>query len=137
MYNDIYITLSPEEGAELLQQWVEEQGNFIRKIGKNIIDNCVVDFGEDKKAIVVVIEYYTWRNSNQMTATVVLDNSEKNTKVHIAVGGSSQGIIFSYDYGAGNSLEEKLKSLFKIYEVKEMRWKNGRKNLGNIRRCLL
>jgi hypothetical protein len=56
-----------------------------------------------------------------MTATVVLDNSEKNTKVHIAVGGSSQGIIFSYDYGAGNSLEEKLKSLFKIYEVKEMR----------------
>ncbi len=32
MYNDIYITLSPEEGAELLQQWVEEQGNFIRKI---------------------------------------------------------------------------------------------------------
>ena len=121
MYNDIYITLSPEEGAELLQQWVEEQGNFIRKIGKNIIDNCVVDFGEDKKAIVVVIEYYTWRNSNQMTATVVLDNSEKNTKVHIAVGGSSQGIIFSYDYGAGNSLEEKLKSLFKIYEEKEMR----------------
>ena len=113
MYNDIYITLSPEEGAELLQQWVEEQGN--------IIDNCVVDFGEDKKAIVVVIEYYTWRNSNQMTATVVLDNSEKNTKVHIAVGGSSQGIIFSYDYGARNSLEEKLKSLFKIYEVKEMR----------------
>ena len=136
MYNDIYITLSPEEGAELLQQWVEEQGNFIRKIGKNIIDNCVVDFGEDKKAIVVVIEYYTWRNSNQMTATVVLDNSEKNTKVHIAVGGSSQGIIFSYDYGAGNSLEEKLKSLFKIYEVKEMRLKNGRKTLGNISRCL-
>ena len=126
MYNDIYITLSPEEGAELLQQWVEEQGNFIRKIGKNIIDNCVVDFGEDKKAIVVVIEYYTWRNSNQMTATVVLDNSEKNTKVHIAVGGSSQGIIFSYDYGAGNSLEEKLKSLFKIYEVKEWQKKLGK-----------
>ena len=39
MYDDIYITLSPEEGAELLRQWVEEKGNFIRKIGKNIIDS--------------------------------------------------------------------------------------------------
>ena len=49
MYDDIYITLSPEEGAELLRQWVEEKGNFIRKIGKNIIDSYVVHFGENQK----------------------------------------------------------------------------------------
>ena len=121
MCDDIYITLSPEEGAELLRQWVEEKGNFIRKIGKNIIDSYVVHFGENQKAIIVVIEYFTWRNNNQMTATVVLDNTKKYTKVHIVVGGSSQGIIFTFDYGAGESLETKLKSIFKPYEVKEMR----------------
>lgn len=118
---DIYITLTPEQGVNVLQQWVEEKGNFIRKIGKNIIDKSVINFGENKKAIVVVIEYYTWRNSNQMTATVVLDNAEKNTRVHITVGGSSQGVVFSYDYGAGTSLETKIKSLFEVYKIKEMR----------------
>ena len=121
MYNDIYITLSPEEGAEILQEWVEEQGNFIRKIGKDVIDNYIINIGEGKRVIVVVIEYYTWRNMNKMTATVVFDNAAKNTKIHITVGGGSQSVISNYDYGAGNSLEEKLKSLFKIYEVKEMR----------------
>ena len=120
MYDDIYITLSPEEGTELLRQWVEEKGNFIRKIGKNIIDSYVVHFGENQKAIIVVIEYFTWRNNNQMTATVVIDNAEGNTKIHITVGGSSQGLIFSYDYGAGESLEENLKSLFQCYKI-EMR----------------
>lgn len=121
VYDDIYITLSLEQSIIVLQQWIEQKENFIRRMGKNIIDNYVIDFGESKKAIVVVIEYYTWRNRNQMTATVILDNIEKNTKVHIVVGGSSQGMIFSHDYGARNCLEEKLKSLFKIYEVKEMR----------------
>lgn len=120
MYGDIYITLSPEEGVKLLYEWVEQKGNFIRKMGKNIIDHYIINFGEGKESIVVVIEYYTWRNNNQMTATVVLDNAEKNTKVHIAVGGSSQGIVFSFDYGAGNSLEEKIKALFRGYEIKEM-----------------
>ncbi|MEY8321275.1 DUF6054 family protein [Lachnospiraceae bacterium 46-61] len=121
MYNDIYITLSPEEGAELLRQWVEERGNFIRKIGKNIIDSYVVHFGENKKAIIIVIEYFTWRNNNQMTATVTLDNTTKYTKVHTVTGGSSQGIIFTFDYGARESLETNLKSIFKPYEVKEIR----------------
>lgn len=120
MYDDIYITLSPEEGAKLLQQWVDEKGNFIRKIGKNIIDSYVIHFGENKKAIITVIEYFTWRN-NQMTATIVLDNVEKYTKVHIVVGGSSQGIIFTFDYGAGESLETKLKSIFEQYQINETR----------------
>lgn len=91
VYDDIYITLSLEQSIIVLQQWVEQKENFIRRMGKNIIDNYVIDFGESKKAIVVVIEYYTWRNRNQMTATVILDNIGKNTKVHIVVGGSSQG----------------------------------------------
>lgn len=120
MYDDIYITLSPEEGVKLLYEWVEQKGNFIRKIGKNIIDRYDINFEQGKKAIIVVIEYYTWRNNNQMTATVVLSNVEKNTKVHIVVGGSSQGIVFNYDYGAGDSLKEKIKSLFRTYEIKGM-----------------
>ena len=120
MYSDIYVTLSVEESIKVLQEWVETKGNFIRKIGKNIIDKCTIDFGEGKKAVIVVIEYYTWRNSNQMTATVVIDNAEGNTKIHITVGGSSQGLIFSYDYGAGESLEENLKSHFQCYKI-EMR----------------
>ena len=91
MYSDIYVTLSVEESIKVLQEWVETKGNFIRKIGKNIIDKCTIDFGEGKKAVIVVIEYYTWRNSNQMTATVVIDNAEGNTKIHILV--KEQGVV--------------------------------------------
>ncbi len=121
MHGDIYVSLSIEESINILQEWVEKKGNFVRKIGKNIIDKCMIDFGEGKKAVIIIIEYYTWRNSNQMTATIVMDNAEGNTKIHITVGGSSQGLIFSYDYGAGESLESNLKSLFQCYEIKEMR----------------
>lgn len=76
------------------------------------------DLGNRKNIIVIILEKYYWRNSSRAGLVVVCDNvKNENTLVKVTSTGSSEGIIFSFDWGAGENFVNLIKSILVDYIV--------------------
>jgi len=97
---DMYVSLSPAEAAEKVKTAVTES------FSGEILDEYKRAVSDGKEIILIVFEKYYMRSNNRATLTFLADNLEGKTKVHLAAGGGSEGMIFRFDWGASSSFGE-------------------------------
>lgn len=68
-------------------------------VSGSLIDNYSVTAPNGKKCTVLVYEKYYFRVKNYVTLTVVLDNFDGKTRVHMVGSGGGNGFL-NLDFGA-------------------------------------
>lgn len=72
---------------------------------------------EGKKIAILVFEKYYFRSENRAALTVTIDNFDGVTSVTAIATGSSQGLIFNFDWGAADNFVESIRKVFKEYII--------------------
>ncbi|MCM3710325.1 DUF6054 family protein [Sporosarcina luteola] len=57
------------------------------------------------------------RSHNRASVTATIDNFEGTTRVHVVAAGSSEGVFFRFDWGAGNSFATSVERALEQYMV--------------------
>ena len=96
---DFNVSVSPSEAAELINHYIVNGS-----ITGVLIDEYVNDNNDGKTVIVQVYEKHYYRAGNRLTLTVVIDNIDDKTHIHVTGGGGGQG-FFRFDWGASESFE--------------------------------
>ena len=96
---DFYVSITPQEAAQIINRYIVNGS-----ITGVLIDEYVNDNSTGKAVIVQVYEKHYYRVGNRLTLTVVIDNIDENTHIHVIGGGGGQG-FFRFDWGASDSFE--------------------------------
>jgi hypothetical protein len=96
---DFYVSITPQEAAQIINRYIVNGS-----ITGVLIDEYVNDNSTGKAVIVQVYEKHYYRAGNRLTLTVVIDNIDENTHIHVIGGGGGQG-FFRFDWGASDSFE--------------------------------
>lgn len=97
---DFNVSVSPKEAAELIARYIVNGS-----ITGELIDEYINDNPNGKEVIVQVYEKHYYRAGNRLTLTVVIDNIDEHTHIHVTGGGGGQG-LFRFDWGASDSFED-------------------------------
>ncbi len=97
----------------------------MNKIKSGVTDGSIsgklIDYYErtagDHQVVVFVLEKYFMRTSNRASMTVTIDNFDGTTKVHAAASGSSEGVFFRFDWGAGDSFANSVEQALANYII--------------------
>ena len=73
--------------------------------------------GEGKYIAIMIFEKYYFRSENRAAMTVIIDNFADTTSVTAVAAGSSQGIIFNFDWGAADDFAESVRKFFKDHII--------------------
>lgn len=102
------VNISPKQVKEI----IERESNL------DNFDCDEYDLGNGKNITVIILEKYYWRNSSRAGLVVLCDNiKSENTTVKVTSTGSSDGVVFSFDWGAGESFINLIKSILVDYIV--------------------
>ncbi len=96
---DFYVSVPPQEAAELINRYI-----INGSLTGVLIDEYVNDNNDGKAVIVQVYEKHYYRAGNRLTLTVVIDNIDDKTHIHVTGGGGGEG-FFRFDWGASESFE--------------------------------
>lgn len=88
--------------------------------GADLVYEEFHDIGEGKYCGTLIFEKYFVRVSNRAALIVLINNLDGTTQVTSIATGSSQGIIFNFDWGAANSFAGSIKNILENYIVKEI-----------------
>lgn len=97
---DFNVSVSPREAADLINRYIVNGS-----ITGELIDEYINDNNDGKAVIVQVYEKHYYRAGNRLTLTVVIDNIDNMTHIHVIGGGGGQG-LFRFDWGASESFED-------------------------------
>ncbi|SRR5690554_6162066 len=86
------VSLSPVEALEIIKS---EQSS-------ELVHEEILDIGNGKVVATLIFEKYYMRTSNRAALMVILDNLEGVTDLRVISTGSSQGVIFNFDWGASS-----------------------------------
>lgn len=92
------LRITPSEAENLITNQVVNGS-----VSGELIDRYESNHIEGKKVIVLVFEKYFMRNSSRASLTVTIENLRDVTTVHAAGSGGGQGMLFKFDWGAGDS----------------------------------
>lgn len=73
--------------------------------------------GEGKYIGILVFEKYFMRVGNRAGLIVIIDNTEGETEIRVIATASSQGMIFNFDWGAGDDFADSVKRILEYYIV--------------------
>ncbi len=105
----IYVVLDPQDAANILCDGIPASGTTISCVGRS-----ESMFG-DKASILLVFEKYFMRNSSRASLSVMVENLSGRTAVHFAGAGGGQGMIFNFDWGAGESFSSLVPDVLSDY----------------------
>ena len=94
---DFFVNTSPEVAANKVYYAVTQS------LSGELIDEYRRNLDDGKKVIMLVFEKYYMRSSNRATLTMVADNLDGMTKVHLSSGGGGDGLLFRFSWGANSS----------------------------------
>lgn len=103
------VTLSPIEALEIIK----------REQASDLVHEEILDVGDGKVVATLVFERYYFRTSNRAALMVILDNLEGSTDLRVISTGSSQGVIFNFDWGAASDYIESVRKSLKEYIIQE------------------
>lgn len=89
----INVNISPRSAQEIVERSIT--ADLIYSELNNVDEN--IEFG------VSVFEKYFFRNSSRAALTVIFRNIDGITTVKAIATGSSEGLFFNIDWGAGNN----------------------------------
>lgn len=101
------ISITPKEAYDMLQE-------------ADSLDLVYDEFKRpvaEKEIAILIFEKYYFRAENRAALTVVIDNFNGVTSVTAIVAGSSQGLIFNFDWGAADNFIGSVRKIFKEYII--------------------
>ncbi|MDW0114237.1 DUF6054 family protein [Sporosarcina saromensis] len=100
------VRITPREAVDAIQSAIL-QGS----ISGTLVDHYERAVGESEMHVLIMEKYYM-RSNNRASITATIDNFDGVTRVHVVAAGSSEGVFFRFDWGAGsnfaNSVERAL-----------------------------
>ena len=102
------VTISPEEAFEMVKQ----------RQDADLIDEELIQLAEDSYIGTLVFEKYYFRASNRAALIVVIDNIRGKTRVKSIATGSSQGLLFNFDWGAADNFAGSVEDILSEYIIK-------------------
>ncbi|MDF1617688.1 DUF6054 family protein [Petrocella sp. FN5] len=96
------VNKTPLEALEYLKRGMDEE----------LVYEKVHDVAGNMRSIIVIYEKYFMRNSSRASLVVAINNFNKVTEIETISSGSSQGMIFNFDWGAGDEFAHSVKHLF-------------------------
>ncbi|MFA5576457.1 MAG: DUF6054 family protein [Tissierellaceae bacterium] len=95
-----------------------EAMNIVKKNhNADLVHEEKIDLGDRKAVCILVYEKYYLRAENRAALTVIIDNSSGQTKVRSIAAGSSKGLLFGFDWGAGDDFAYSIKSMLEKYTI--------------------
>ena len=73
--------------------------------------------GEGKEIGTQVYEKYYFRSKNRAALIVMIDNLRGVTNVRVVATGSSEGLIFNFDWGAADDFASSVESILEEYII--------------------
>jgi hypothetical protein len=101
------VNIPPEEAMNL----VKDNENA------DLVHEEIQDVGDGKQIGTLVFEKYYFRTKNRAALVVIMDNFQGNTDVRVVATGSSQGMIFNFDWGASDNFVASVESILQAYIV--------------------
>lgn len=71
---------------------------------------------DESTCVVMVFEKHFYRAGNRLTLTVILDDFNGTTRVHMIGGGGGEG-LFRFDWGAAESFQDTVLTALKPYII--------------------
>lgn len=96
---DFYVNLEPHEVICKINSILENT------VSGEKIDEYISGVGEHAVAV-TVYEQYFYRVSNRITLTSIVDRVDGKTHVRLVSAGGGSGVVFRFDWGASESMEE-------------------------------
>lgn len=87
-----------------------------KSISGTVVDEYITQSADGGYCAVLVLEKYYYRASNRASITVTIDNLSGETRIHTCAAGSSNGVFFRFDWGAGDKFEDSVYNALKAYE---------------------
>lgn len=101
------VSISPSAVYRIVSEWD----------GADLLHQELKDFGEQRSYATLVFEKYYFRNKSRAGLVVLCDNVAGETEVRIIATGSGDGLIFSFDWGAGEDFIDSVVQLLSEYWV--------------------
>jgi hypothetical protein len=83
----------------------------------DLIHEEIHELGESRHLCVLVFEKYFFRTSNRAALTVIIENKDGVTGVRSIAAGTSQGMIFSFDWGAAEDFAYSVRDILEDYVI--------------------
>ncbi|WP_252504586.1 DUF6054 family protein [Sporosarcina sp. Marseille-Q4943] len=105
------VSISPSEAASIIQS------EIIRgSISGTLVDHYRRTAGSSEVHVLIMEKYYM-RSNNRASVTATIDDFEGATRVHVVAAGSSEGVFFRFDWGAGNNFATSVERALEQYIV--------------------
>ena len=109
--NDIKVSLSPKEAVDKIQAFLKH------RYVVDCLDNYMLQTEQGTEIVMRLFEKYYMRVGNRATLTVLANNIDGVTNVHLVAGGSSNGVLFRFDWGACDDFVELAQSALQEYRL--------------------
>lgn len=101
------VNISPEHALSLVKD--KENADLVHE-EMNVLEN-------GRSIGTLVFEKYFFRVGNRAALVVIADNINGVTDVRVIATGSSQGMIFNFDWGAADSFAYSVEDILKDYII--------------------
>ena len=88
--------------------------------GTDLVYEEFHDIGDGKYQGTLIFEKYFIRTSSRAALVVLVNNLNEKTVVTSVATGSSQGMIFNFDWGAADSFADSVKEILESYITEYM-----------------
>ncbi|WP_339253367.1 DUF6054 family protein [Sporosarcina sp. FSL W8-0480] len=105
------VKISPTEAANTIESEI-----LRGSISGTLVDHYVRTTNSSEVHVLIMEKYYM-RSNNRASVTATIDNFEGVTRVHVVAAGSSEGVFFRFDWGAGNSFATSVERALKEYII--------------------
>lgn len=103
------VSLSPYEAFKLVRD--EENAELVHEEWHDIDDS--------KQIGTLVFEKYYFRSKNRAALVIIFDNFQGSTEVRAIATGSSEGMIFNFDWGAADNFAQSVQSILDCYVIED------------------
>ncbi|CAH1191323.1 hypothetical protein PAECIP111892_00596 [Paenibacillus auburnensis] len=104
------ISLQPDAAITLVRNGLTEQSELLHQE--------LHDLGDGRMIGTLVYERYYLRAGNQAALVVIVDNFSGVSKVRLISAGSSNSMVFKFDWGAGKSFASSVEKILSSYILK-------------------
>lgn len=108
MSKDVFrVRITPAEAFAVVKD--EQSADLVHEELHNL--------GNGKQVGTMVFEKYYFRTKNRAALIVMMDNLAGTTEVRVVATGSSQGVFFNFDWGAGDDFVASVSESLSEYQL--------------------
>jgi hypothetical protein len=106
------VNITPAEALEQVKKYQTSAGS-------DLIHEELYDLGEDRAIGTLVFQKYYFRAGNRAALVVIADNLKGYSEVRAIATGSSQSVLFNFDWGAADDYSASVREALKAHVLEE------------------